>query len=302
MFHAHISELVSGLGFDPANDWSVFLLCAIFTFAVVTALWVVGLFQPSHSMMDGWYGFAYVVPGVLAYLIVGAQSVTAALLLFMVMLHGGRLGFYLASRWRRYVPIHGGDPRYLNFVKELSPGYWWKSFFKVMEPQAVLIVLVGAPVVMGILKNRMAGGGINLLAFIGLVVFSVGFYFETVADAQLQSFLALKERPRYLNTGVWTHTRHPNYFGTSTVWWGMWLVAVAGNPDCWWTVAGPIVNTIMLTSVLGSSFQDNYMGSRPEYQQLMIRTRRFLPIPLSQAAIARNETRLAAQQAEAGRV
>jgi len=292
-----MTGLVSSLGFDPSSDWSVFLFCAIFTFAVVTFLWVVGLFQSSHSMMDGWYGFAFAVPALIAYTIVGAQSVTAALLLFMVMLHGGRLGWYLAARWRRYVPKYGGDPRYLDFVKDLSPGYWWKSFFKVMEPQAVIIVLIGSPVVMGILKNRQADGGINLLAFVGLAMFGVGFYFETVADAQLQSFLALTERPRYLNTGVWTHTRHPNYFGTTTVWWGMWLVAVAGNPDCWWTVAGPIVNTIMLTSVLGSAFQDNYMGSRPEYQELMVRTRRFLPIPLSSAAIAANQARLAEQRA-----
>src|SRR4029450_5164737 len=115
----------------------------------------------------------------------------------------------------------------------------WKSFFRVMEPQAVIIVLIGSPVVMGILKNREVDGGINLLALIGLIVFMVGLYYETVADAQLQAFLALDERPRYLNTGVWKYSRHPNYFGTTTVWWGMWLVAVAGDPDGWWTVAGP---------------------------------------------------------------
>jgi len=250
-------------------------------------------------MMDGWYGFAFAVPALLAYLIVGAQSVTAALLLFMVMLHGGRLGWYLAARWRRYVPEHGGDPRYLRFVEQMSPGYWWKSFLRVMEPQAVVIVLVGMPAVVGILKNREPNGGISLLAFAGLLVFMVGLYFETVADAQLQSFLALEQRPRYFNTGVWTHSRHPNYFGTTTVWWGMWLVAVAGNPACWWSVIGPILNTIMLTSVLGSAFQDNYMGSRPEYQQLMVRTRRFLPLPLSPGAIARNHDRLASQRANA---
>jgi steroid 5-alpha reductase family enzyme len=250
-------------------------------------------------MMDGWYGFAYAVPALIAYLIVGAQSVTAALLLFMVMLHGGRLGWYLATRWRRYVPVYGGDPRYLNFVKEMSPGYWWKSFFRVMEPQAVIIVLIGMPAVVGILKNRAPNGGIGLLAFAGLLVFMVGLYHETVADAQLQSFLTLDQRPRYLNTGVWKHSRHPNYFGTTTVWWGMWLVAVAGNPDCWWTVAGPIINTIMLTSVLGSAFQDNYMGVRPEYQELMARTRRFLPLPLSADTIARKQARLAEQRAKA---
>jgi steroid 5-alpha reductase family enzyme len=237
-----------------------------------------------------------------AYLISGAQSVTAALVLFMVMLHGGRLGWYLAARWRRYVPVYGGDPRYLNFVKEMSPGYWWKSFFRVMEPQAVIIVLIGMPAVVGILKNRAPNGGIGFLAFAGLLVFMVGLYFETVADSQLQAFLALDQRPRYLNTGVWKHSRHPNYFGTTTVWWGMWLVAVAGNPHCWWTVAGPVVNTIMLTSVLGSAFQDNYMGVRPEYQELMARTRRFLPIPLSADAIASKQARLAEQRAKANAV
>jgi steroid 5-alpha reductase family enzyme len=294
-----VSGLVSSLGVNPSSDLSVFLFCAIFTFAVVTILWLVGLLQRNHSMMDGWYGFAFAVPALFAYLIVGAQSVTAALLLFMVMLHGGRLGWYLAARWRRYVPKYGGDPRYLNFVKEMSPGYWWKSFFRVMEPQAVIIVLIGMPAVVGILKNRAPNGGISLLAFAGLLVFMVGLYFETVADAQLQAFLALDQRPRYLNTGVWKHSRHPNYFGTTTVWWGMWLVAVAGNPACWWTVAGPIINTIMLTSVLGSAFQDNYMGVRPEYQELMARTRRFLPLPLSADAIGRNQARLAQQRAKA---
>jgi steroid 5-alpha reductase family enzyme len=294
-----MTGLISTLGFDPSSVNSIFLFCAIFTFAVVTILWVVGLFQGNHSMMDGWYGFAYVVPALFAYLIVDAQSVTAALLLFMVMLHGGRLGWYLAARWRRYVPKFGGDPRYLNFVTEMTPGYWWKSFFRVMEPQAVVIVLIGSPVVIGILQNREANGGIGVLGFAGLLVFMVGLYFETVADAQLQAFLAQEQRPRYLNTGVWKFSRHPNYFGTTTVWWGMWLVAMDGNTAAWWSVAGPILNTIMLTSVLGSAFQDNYMGSRPEYQQLMVRTRRFLPIPLSEAAIARNEARLAEQRAEA---
>jgi steroid 5-alpha reductase family enzyme len=250
--------------------------------------------------MDGWYGFAFAVPALLAYLIVGAQSVTAALLLFMVMLHGGRLGWYLAARWRRYMPKFGGDPRYLNFVKEMSPGYWWKSFFRVMEPQAVVIVLVGSPVVVGILQNRVADGGIGPLGFVGLLVFMVGLYYETLADGQLQAFLALEQRPRYLNTGVWKYSRHPNYFGTTTVWWGIWLVAMDGNADTWWTVAGPILNTIMLTSVLGSAFQDNYMGARPDYQELMVRTRRFLPIPLSAKAIGRNEAAMAKQRDKAG--
>jgi steroid 5-alpha reductase family enzyme len=283
-----VSDIIEAFGFDTASNTDIFIFCAIFTFAVVTIIWVIGLFQGNHSMMDGYYGFGYAIPAVIAFEASGAISQYAAVLLVMVLLHGCRLGYYLAARWKRYVPVYGGDPRYLNFVKELSPGYWWKSFFKVMEPQAVIIVLIGSPAVVGILESRGPDSQLNALAYLGIAVFAVGLYFESLADGQLQSFLALPKegRPRYLNTGVWTHTRHPNYFGTSTVWWGMWLVAVAGNWAAWWTVAGPLINTIMLTSVLGSKFQDDYMGSRPDYQELMRRTRRFLPLPVSKSQAA----------------
>jgi steroid 5-alpha reductase family enzyme len=292
-----MSSLVHDLGFNPASSTSVFLLLLIYTFLVTTVIWVVGLFQGNHSMMDGYYGFGYAVPALLAYAIVSPSSATAAVLVVMVTLHGGRLGWYLAARWRRYVPAYGGDPRYLNFVKELSPGYWWKSFFKVMEPQAVIIVLIGSPAVVGILETRHAHGPLGWLAFVGIVVFAVGLYHESLADGQLQAFLAQEQRPRYLNTGVWKHSRHPNYFGTTTVWWGMWLVAVSADSHVWWTVAGPLANTIMLTSVLGSKFQDDYMGSRPEYQELMARTRRFLPLPLSSRARAEAEAKVVAARA-----
>ncbi|BDB43859.1 MULTISPECIES: DUF1295 domain-containing protein [Mycobacterium] len=260
----------------------VFLLASGVTIAIVTAIWVLGLIRGEHSVMDGWYGFGFVLPAAICFWSSGgAHSQTAALLLLMVALHGCRLGWYLGSRWRRFVTTHGGDPRYLQWRKDYADGYWWKSFFRVMEPQALVIILVGLPSTAGILGNREINGQIGILTAVGLAVFGIGYYFETVADGQLQSFLALSTRPRYLNTGVWTYSRHPNYFGNTLVWWGIWIVAVAGNPDIWWTVAGPAVNTLMLTKVLGSAYQDKVMGDRPEYQALMARTRAFLPLPIA---------------------
>lgn len=294
-------DLVDSLGIDPGSNLQVFLLLAGFTFAVVTALWLVGLRQGNHSMMDGWYGFAFFVPALFAYLIADTPSTVAVLLLFMVGLHGCRLGWYLASRWVGYRRVHGGDPRYLRFAEELQPHYWIRSFFKVMEPQALIIVLIGSPAVFGILSSRGADGPLTPLAYLGLIVFAIGLYFETLADGQLQAFLATEVRPRYLNAGVWTHSRHPNYFGNVTVWWGIWIVAMSVDHDAWWTVAGPIVNTIMLTSVLGSAFQDNFMGARPEYQALMLRTRRFLPVKMTETQMQRNRDRIARISAKAQR-
>jgi steroid 5-alpha reductase family enzyme len=181
----------------------------------------------------------------------------------------------------------------------MSPGYWWKSFFRVMEPQAVIIVLIGSPAVVGILLSRHSTGQLGVLSALGLVIFAVGLYYESLAGGQLQAFLAIPrdQRPRYLNTGVWAHSRHPNYFGTTTVWWGIWLVAIDGNWDAWWTVGGPLVNTIMLTSVLGSAFQNTYMGLRLEPQRLIARTRGFLPLPLSRSRRDANERKVEHAQA-----
>jgi steroid 5-alpha reductase family enzyme len=279
-----MNSFLETLGFDTGSPAGIFVFCCVFTFVVVTVIWLIGLFQPTHSMMDAWYGFAYAVPAWFAfYLGTGAHSQVAALVLLMVTLHGGRLGYYLCARWRRFTKTLGGDPRYIGFAEQFSPGYWWKSFFRVMEPQAVLIVVAGCPAVWGILAARDSTEQPGPLSALGFLVFGVGLYFETAADAQLQAFLADKphNRGRYLNTGVWTHSRHPNYFGTTTVWWGIWLVAVDGDTSAWWTVIGPVVNTLLLTVIAGARFQDSIMGTRPEYRKLMARTRAFLPLPVS---------------------
>lgn len=278
-----MTDLLTLLGADLANNWGVFWLCTTYTFLAVTVLWIVGLLQGNHSMMDGYYGFGYAIPVWIAFLIARPASPVAAVILLMASLHGCRLGWYLSKRWFGYRKTSGGDQRYLGFLEKLSPGYWWKSFFVVMEPQAVVIAVIGLPAVWGVLGNH-DGGELNWLSFLGMAVFAVGYYFETVADGQLQAFKAdANNKGRYLRTGVWTYSRHPNYFGNTTVWWGIWLVAVSGNPEISWTVAGPLLNTIMLTGVLGSAFQDKYMGVRPEYQRVIAVTRRFFPLPLDDA-------------------
>ncbi|MDB5972343.1 MAG: hypothetical protein JWQ90_4793 [Hydrocarboniphaga sp.] len=277
-----MTEIITGLGFDLSTNWGIFWLCTTYTFLVVTLIWIIGCFQTDHSMMDGYYGFGYAIPTLIAFLISGAQSQTAAVLLLMCGLHGCRLGIYLSKRWMGYKKVSGGgDQRYLGFVKKFQPGYWWKSFFVVMEPQAIVIAVIGLPAVFGVLASKgVDGGQLNALSLLGMALFGYGYYFETVADGQLQAFKADKfNKGRYLRTGVWTHTRHPNYFGNTCVWWGIWIVAVSAHHEIWWTVAGPVFNTIMLTGILGRAFQDKFMGSRPEYQKVIHETSGFLPIP-----------------------
>ena len=284
-----MNELLAVIGIDMATHMGVWWLSVLWIFAVITVIWVIGLFQGNHSMMDGFYGFAYASQSWICYYFSGANSAIAAAVLVITSLHGCRLGFYLSKRWVGYRSNGGGDQRYIGFTTQLSPGYWWKSFFVVMQSQTLVIVLIGLPSTWGIMALADAshvGAQLNILSLLGILVFGIGYYFEVVADGQLQSYKQEKEKDkayykgRYLNSGVWTHTRHPNYFGNTCVWWGIWLTAVSGAPEYWWTIAGPGFNTIMLTKILGKQFQDNFMGKRPEYQELMRKTNAFLPIPV----------------------
>jgi steroid 5-alpha reductase family enzyme len=279
-----MTDLLIFLGFQTTG-WGIFWICTAWTFFAVTVIWLVGLFQGNHSMMDGYYGFGYAIPVWIAYLLVRPASQVAGLVLLMASLHGCRLGIYLSRRWWGYRNTSGGDQRYLGFTKKLSPGYWWKSFFVVMEPQAIVISVIGLPAVWAMIAVTPASESAHSLGWlraVGLLCFGVGYYFETVADGQLQAFKAdPHNKGRYLRTGVWTHTRHPNYFGNTVVWWGIYFTAVSGNPDIWWVIVGPVFNTIMLTGILGRAFQDKYMGSRPEYQKVMAETSGFLPFPKS---------------------
>jgi steroid 5-alpha reductase family enzyme len=265
-----------GLSIGPAT--AIYAICAAYVFIAVTVIWLIGLAQGNHSMMDGYYGWAYASIAWIAYFLSGPVSTSAAIILLAVSLHGARLGSYLSRRWWGHRKTTGGDKRYFGFKESLSPGYWWKSFFVVMQAQTVVIMVISLPTVYGIATNTDHVAPLNWLAVIGMIVFGVGSYYEWLGDGQLEAFKAdPANKGRYQEYGVWAQSRHPHYFGNTCVWWGVYLVAVSANSGIWWTIAGPIFNTIMLTKILGVAFQDKFMGDRPAYQDLMKRKSAFIP-------------------------
>ena len=275
-----MTELLTGLGFDLTTNVGIYWLCFAGVFVFVTILWVIGNVQRNHSLIDGFYGSMFAVVAIVCFLMTDANSFYSGLLLLMVSLHGFRLGYYLLRRWFGYRKTGTGDARYDGFVKSprLNPGYWWKSFFVVMQPQTVVVMVIGLPAYFGVMELGTSDAGLNWLAALGMLVFGIGIYYEWLADGQLQAFKQdSQNKGRYTEFGVWKLTRHPNYFGYTTVWWGIYLTALAGSTDLWWTIAGPIFSTIMMSQILGMRFQDRHMGDRPTYKELISRTNGFFP-------------------------
>jgi steroid 5-alpha reductase family enzyme len=122
---------------------------------------------------------------------------------------------------------------------------------------------------------------VGVVTWIGVAVWAVGLAFEAVGDAQLARFKAdPANRGRLMDRGLWGWTRHPNYFGDSMVWFGLWIVACSHRVGLL-TVVAPVLMTHMLVNKSGKALLERRMTrSRGDaYAEYAARTSGFFPRP-----------------------
>jgi len=109
----------------------------------------------------------------------------------------------------------------------------------------------------------------------GVIVWAAGFYFEATADKQLKQFLQNpKNKGKIMQSGLWAYSRHPNYFGEVTMWWGIWLLNF--NPN-WWTILGPLTITFLILRVSGVPLLEKKYEGRSEFEDYKKRVSIFIP-------------------------
>jgi steroid 5-alpha reductase family enzyme len=194
------------------------------------------------------------------------------LLLGMVLFWGLRLALHIG---RRSVG-KGEDPRYEEMLADRGQ---LQTIALVYGLQGVLAFLVSAPVLVGMFERAP----LTLLAYVGVVLWLVGLFFEAVGDWQLERFKAQKTRGELdkgvvMDRGLWRYTRHPNYFGDACVWVGIFLVAVERWPGVL-TIFAPAIMIYLLAFGSGKRVLERSMARRPEYREYMERTSGFVPRP-----------------------
>ena len=229
------------------------------------------------SFIDAVWGAAMAALAASAWAQAAEKGPRASLIAAMAVLWGVRLGWHLYTRWR----AHGEDPRYARMLgKARKAGQYGKAAAQVFAVQAVLLFVTCLPAQLGVLA---AGSeGIGPLAMAGAALWLIGFAFETIGDAQLTRFRADPANAgRVLDTGLWRYTRHPNYFGDTCVWWGIWLAASeAGLPVALASLAGPVFLTFTLTRWSGKPLlEKGLVQRRPDYAAYIERTSSFIPWP-----------------------
>jgi len=240
-----------------------------------TLVWLLSLQLKDASILDIFWGPGFLLAAAVYAWQMPVISDRGWLVLALVALWGLRLGAHIGWRKRG----HGEDKRYQTFRRDGGANYWWVSLFKVFALQAWMLWIISMPV-WGALSTSEPLNAIDYLAF---GVFAFGFSFEAIADWQLAAFKARKPpHGALLTSGLWAWSRHPNYFGETVVWWGMYLFAVAaGHAEL---IIGPLLITFMLLRVSGVSLLEKDMETRAGFADYQKNTPAFFPRPPTRRA------------------
>jgi steroid 5-alpha reductase family enzyme len=233
--------------------------------------WVISLWRRNVAIVDSLWSLLFVLAGV-AYAL-GAPHVGPRLVLALVLVTVWALRLSLYITWRNWG--HGEDRRYQAIRARNEPHFALKSLYLVFGLQALLAWVISLPLLGAALNPSPLGW----LDGVGAALWLVGLCFEAGGDWQLARFKAVQaNRGKVMDRGLWRLTRHPNYFGDFCIWWGLYLVALAAG--AWWSVAGPMLMSVLLMRVSGVTLLEKDIGERrPQYRDYVRRTNAFFPGP-----------------------
>ncbi len=227
-------------------------------------------FRRRLDTVDAAWGLGFVLVGLLVEL--RAPSFRSFVIFVLVSVWGIRLSSHI---WRRNQGKLEDDPRYRELAAKWRGNFWQRAYFSIFLMQGALVWVVGLPVVMA---SNQPLSGLDWLTVIGTLVWLAGFSIETVADRQLRTFLARKNHPKILQAGLWRFSRHPNYFGELTQWWGIGLIALQASFG-WIGLLGPLTLSYLIIFVSGLPPIERRHRDDPEYQKYKDRTSALIPLP-----------------------
>jgi len=250
----------------------VLSLSLLVALAYMTLLWLLSLARKDASIVDVFWGLGFVLLGAVYFALTDGFIGRKILITCLVGVWGLRLSLHILWRnWGR-----GEDYRYRRWREQAGERFWWTSLIQVFLLQGLVLWLVSAPILGAQFYD--SPDELTIVDLLGAVVWSIGFVFEAVGDWQLARFKGdPANRGKVMRSGLWAYTRHPNYFGDATVWWGCFVIAAATTRG-YWTVFGPLLMTGLLLRVSGVSLLERrQVETKPEYRDYIETTSAFVP-------------------------
>ena len=251
----------------------VFAVCAALAFIIQWVVFVPSYRRQTERFFDLTGSLTYISVTVVAVMLSPVRDERSLLVLALVLIWAVRLGTFLFRR----IQQAGRDDRF----DALKPSPI--RFLAVWTLQGLWVSLTLAAALAAITaENREP---IGVFAALGLAIWIIGFGIEAVADWQKGRFRADRaNKGRYIDSGLWAWSRHPNYFGEIVLWVGVAVMAVPVLAGLQWlTLVSPLFVALLLTRISGVPMlerkADERWGGQPDYETYKARTPVLVPRP-----------------------
>lgn len=241
----------------------VFLTCALLIFLYASLWYGIAVYKQRNDVADIAWGLGYVF--ICFYLFLFQSNAHVSLLLYtLVTLWGLRLSFHIYTRNKSKTE----DFRYKKWRTEWGKTFYWRSFLQVFLLQGVILLIIISPI---IFSTTVIHQPFDSITFIGVTLWIVGFFFQTVGDYQLKVFSKQrKSKDEIMQTGLWRFSRHPNYFGEILMWWSIYFIVLPFDNSLWFIIS-PVTITYLLLFVSGVPLLEaKYKGNKAfdNYKQI----------------------------------
>lgn len=258
------------------GGWPVFALCGVFAFLVQWLVFIHAWSNHTERFFDLTGSLTYIVMVVAAVLLSSTSDLRGLLLAGLIIIWAGRLGPFLFQRIKR-----AGDDRRFRSMKHSFP-----QFLMTWTLQGTWVFVTACCALAAITTSQPVAP--DLWLAVGLLLWVVGFALEVVADRQKSAFRADPDNAdRYIDSGLWAWSRHPNYFGEMLLWLGIAVIAVPVLQGWQYaTLISPVFVYVLLRYISGIRMLDHrarkLWGDDPDYQAYRRSTPMLIPRPPAQ--------------------
>lgn len=252
-----------------------YIYTALFLIIFMTIWYDIARIKNNLGLVDLAWGLTFVVITWSQYYLNKPTSWIPLIIAFFVTIWGGRLFIHLAIRnWNK-----PEDFRYTNMRQRWTSAPWLTAFIKVFLFQGFLAFIIALPLQVSMMMQYEETLFTYVLFGIGALFFIFGFIFESVSDAQLKAFKNNpKNKGNVMTSGLWSLTRHPNYFGDFLVWWGFFFIAISSLDFLMlWIIVGPLIMSYLLRFVSGVPLLEKRYADNEAYQAYASKTPIFFP-------------------------
>ncbi len=252
------------------GTWPVFAVCALLALLLQWLAFVPAWLLQTEKFYDLTGSCTYLAVVWLAVGLSGASDVRSLLLAGCISLWALRLGSFLFLR----ILKDGSDSRFDQIKPHAG------KFLFTWSLQGLWVLITAGCALAAISSGRDEPAG--LLEAFGLILWIAGFAIEVTADHQKRAFRRAHGSERFIDTGLWARSRHPNYFGEILLWCGIALIAAPALMGWQWlTLISPLFVFLLLTRVSGVPLlerkAERRWGDDPDWQAYRANTPVLVP-------------------------